>query len=110
MQFFRLDNDFYVRLPRLEKWAGSIDHEWTWLPKLAPHISLNIPKPVARGNPTDWYPCPWAIYHWLEGFPCEDNFISDECQFAYDLVYFILELRSVNILGAPRGGQTVDRT
>jgi aminoglycoside phosphotransferase (APT) family kinase protein len=102
---FRLGNDLYVRLPRLEEWAESIDHEWTWLPKLAPHISVNIPKPIARGNPTDWYPCPWAIYHWLEGSPYQDDLRSDERQVAYDLVNFILELRSINMLGAPRGGR-----
>lgn len=102
---FRLGNDLYVRLPRLEEWAESIDHEWTWLPKLTPHISVNIPKPIVRGNPTDWYPCPWAIYHWLEGSPYQEDLISDERQAAYDLVNFILELRSVNMLGAPRGGR-----
>jgi aminoglycoside phosphotransferase (APT) family kinase protein len=40
---YRLDHDLYVRLPRLGTWAESLDHEWTWLPKLDPHISLNIP-------------------------------------------------------------------
>lgn len=102
---YRLGDDLYMRLPRLEEWAESIDREWIWLPKLAPHISLNIPKPVARGKPTNWYPCPWAIYHWIEGLPYQDDLISDERQVAYDLVNFILELRSVNMLGAPRGGR-----
>ena len=102
---YRLGDDLYVRLPRLEEWAESIDNEWSWLPKLAPRISLNIPKPLARGKPTDWYPCPWAIYHWIEGSPYQDNLISDEHQTAHDLVNFILELRSVDMLGAPRGGR-----
>jgi aminoglycoside phosphotransferase (APT) family kinase protein len=102
---FRLGEEAYVRLPRLETWAESIDNEWTWLPKLAPHISLNIPKPLARGKPTNWYPCPWAVYQWIEGFPYQDDLISDERQVAYDLVNFILELRSVDRLGAPRGGR-----
>ena len=102
---YRLGDEFYIRLPRLEAWAESIDTEWTWLPKLAPHISLNIPKPLARGMPTDWYPCPWAIYYWIEGSPYHDDLISDERQVAYDLANFILELRSVDRLGAPRGGR-----
>lgn len=102
---YRLGNEFYVRLPRLETWAQSIDNEWTWLPKLAPHISLNIPKPLARGKPTNWYPCPWAVYHWREGSPYQDDLISDERQVAYDLANFILELRSIDRLGAPRGGR-----
>lgn len=102
---YRLDHDLYVRLPRLGTWAESIDREWTWLPRLAPHISLSIPKPLAQGKPTSWYPCPWAIYQWIEGFPYQDDLISDERQVAYDLVNFILELRSVDGLGAPRGGR-----
>ncbi|MFO7583612.1 MAG: phosphotransferase, partial [Anaerolineales bacterium] len=46
-----------------------------------------------------------AIYHWLEGTPYQDSLISDERQAAYDLANFILELRSIDIQGAPRGGR-----
>jgi len=102
---YRLGDKFCVRLPRLETWADGIDNEWTWLPQLAPHISLKIPKPVALGKPTNWYPCPWAIYHWIEGSPYQDNLVSDERQIIHDLVNFILELRSIDRLGAPHGGR-----
>jgi len=102
---YRLGDDLYMRLPRLEEWAESIDNEWTWLPKLAPRISLNIPKPLARGKPTDWYPCPWAILHWIEGTSYQDALINDERQTAHELVNFILELRSVDGVDAPRGGR-----
>lgn len=102
---YRLDHDLYVRIPRLGIWAESIEHELTWLPKLDPHISLNIPKPLARGKPTNWYPHAWAIYHWIEGSSYQDQLISDERQVAYDLVNFILELRSIDMLGAPHGGR-----
>lgn len=102
---YRLGDELCIRLPRLGRWAESLDVEWTWLPKLAPHISLDIPRPLARGKPTNWYPYPWAIYHWIDGVPYEDHLISDERQVTYDLVNFILELRSVGMLGAPRGGR-----
>jgi aminoglycoside phosphotransferase (APT) family kinase protein len=102
---FRLGQDLYVRLPRVGTWAEDIDREWTWLPKLAPHISLNVPKPFAKGKPTNWYPYPWAIYHWLEGTPYQNDLIGDERQVAYDLVNFILELRGADMRGAPRGGR-----
>ncbi|MBI4640163.1 MAG: aminoglycoside phosphotransferase family protein [Candidatus Tectomicrobia bacterium] len=102
---YRLDHDLYVRLPRVGKWAESIDRECTWLPRLAPHISLRIPKPLAQGKPTNWYPYSWAIYHWIEGFSYQDDLIGDERQVAYDLVNFILELRGADMLGAPRGGR-----
>lgn len=103
---YHLDPDLYVRLPRLGIWAESLEREWTWLPKLEPHISLHIPKPLARGKPTNGYPYPWVIYHWLEGDPYQDHLISDECQVASDLVNFILELQRIDMLGAPRGGRS----
>ena len=46
----RLGDDLYVRLPRLRAWEKSLDREWNWLTKLAPHISLHIPEPLARGT------------------------------------------------------------
>ena len=102
---YRLGNDLSVRLPRMETWAKSLDRERIWLPKLAPHISLKIPEPLAQGKPTSWYPCPWAIYPWIDGSPYQDDIISDERQAAHDLVNFILELRSADMLGAPHGGR-----
>jgi aminoglycoside phosphotransferase (APT) family kinase protein len=103
---YRLGNDLYVRLPRVETSAEGIDREWTWLPKLAPQISLTIPQPVAQGKPTNWYPCPWAIYRWIAGLPYGDDRISDERQAARDLANFILELRRVDVLNAPHGGRS----
>lgn len=102
---YRLGDELCARLPRLEAWAESMDNEWSWLPKLAPHISLNIPQPFARGKPADGYPCRWAIYRWIEGVPYQDGLIRDERQAAHDLAHFILELRSVDRQGAPPAGR-----
>ena len=102
---FRIGGSFYARLPRVTDWADGIDREWTWLPKLTPHISLEIPRPLARGKPADGYPYPWAIYHWIEGELYQDDRLRDECQTAIDLASFIMELRSVDMQGAPRGGR-----
>ena len=102
---YRLGDDLCVRLPRLERWADGIDNEWIWLPKLAPHISLNIPKPIALGKPAQNYPCAWAVYEWIEGTSYLEDLIHDERQAAADLVNFIVELRSVDRHGAPRGGR-----
>lgn len=102
---YRLGDDLCVRLPRLEKWADGIENEWAWLPKLAPHISLNIPKPIALGKPSQGYPCSWAIYDWIGGDSYQEDLINDERQAADDLVNFIQELRSADQAGAPRGGR-----
>ena len=102
---FRLGNDLCVRLPRMAAWAESLNDEWVWLPKLAPHISLTIPKPFAKGEPTNWFPYPWAIYHWIDGAPYQDKPIINERQIAHDLANFIFELRSIDMSDAPRGGR-----
>lgn len=102
---YRLGDDLSVRLPRVGTWADGIENEWKWLPKLTPYISLKIPKPLAWGTPTEWYPYPWAIYDWIEGSPYQDELIHDERQAAHDLADFILELRQADMAGAPRGGR-----
>lgn len=102
---YRLGDDLYVRLPRLAKWTDSLNREWQWLPRIAPHVSLAIPQLVARGKPTIVYPYPWAIYRWIKGASYQDDLISNERQAARDLANFISELRHVNMQGAPRGGR-----
>lgn len=102
---FRLGADLCVRLPRVAAWAESIEREWTWLPVLAPHLSLSIPQPLAKGKPVDGYPFSWAIYHWIEGSPYQDDLITDERQLAVDLAFFIRQLRGIDTRGAPHGGR-----
>lgn len=102
---FRLGDDRCVRLPRVAEWANGIEEEWRWLPKLAPHLSLRIPKPLARGTPTEAYPYPWAIYDWIEGTPYQEELVRDEAQVVRALANFILELRTVEMTGAPKGGR-----
>jgi aminoglycoside phosphotransferase (APT) family kinase protein len=102
---YRLGDHFCARFPLLESWARDIEKEWNWLPKLAPHLSLHIPEPVAKGQPTGEYPFPWAVYRWIEGHPYQDDLIQDERQAAADLAQFLIELRRVDAVGAPRTGR-----
>ncbi len=102
---YRLGDHLCVRLPRLEKWAPALQRELCWLPKLAPNLSLRVPEPIGPGVPADGYPFAWAIYRWIDGSPYRDDLISDESRAGEDLAGFILELRHVETLGAPRGGR-----
>lgn len=102
---YRLGEDLYVRLPRSAAWTRDIEHEWTWLPKIAPHVSLQIPEPVVKGQPTQSYPFHWALYRWIEGQSYHDDLIRDECQAAEDLANFIQELRRIDLTEAPRAGR-----
>ena len=102
---FRLGRDLYARLPLLPEWAESLEREWAWLPRLAPRLSLAIPRPLALGRPAAGYPCPWALYRWIDGRPYAADTIRDETQAALDLANFVRELRETDPAGAPRGGR-----
>lgn len=103
---YRLGQDLCVRLPLLDQWTESLQRELRWLPRLAPHLTLRIPEPIAEGEPDGSYPYPWAIFRWIEGRPYADELIDDEEQAALDLAQFVNELRSVGRDDdAPVGGR-----
>src|SRR5262249_25927143 len=97
---WRLGTDMYVRLPRVQKWAGHLENELRWLPVLAPQLSVDVPNPIAAGEPQFEYPFRWAIFSWHDG----ESFVPgivDDCQAAADLGQFVAELRRINTKGAP---------
>jgi len=102
---YRIGDRLCARLPRVPAWAEGLEREWTWLPKLVPHLSLQIPQPVGMGQPTPAYPLPWVIYAWIDGQPYADDRVDDEQQAAADLAQFVRELRRINPGGAPRAGR-----
>ena len=103
---YRLGDRLCVRLPRVREWAEDLDREWRWLPKLAPHLPLRLPEPVAKGRPAGPYPFSWAIYGWIDGRPYSDELVDDERRAAGDLARFVAELRRIDpVAGAPRGGR-----
>ncbi len=103
---YRLGPDLYARLPRLQRMVADLEHEWRWLPELAPHLPLQIPEPVAMGEPVRWFPFPWAIYRWIDGRPYDDELIGDERQAAREIAQFVLALRRIAVSGgAPSAGR-----
>ena len=102
---YRLGDHLCARLPRVQDWAQDLDKEWQWLPRLAPHLSLQTPEPVAHGHPESSYPFAWAIYRWIDGQPYADALVDDEREAARELAQFVVELRRIDPVGAPRGGR-----
>jgi aminoglycoside phosphotransferase (APT) family kinase protein len=70
---YRLGDRLCARLPRLERYAESLEREWRWLPDLAPGLTLRVPEPVSLGQPSAEYPFTWAIYRWIDGHPYADD-------------------------------------
>ena len=104
---FHLGDKMLVRLPSAEKYAAKVAKEQKWLPILAPHLSLPIPKPLHLGAISKNYPWNWSIYNWLEGESANALAINDlESQaIALDLAKFLNELQKIDITGAPVPGK-----
>lgn len=96
---FKLGSDKVVRLPRIPEVVEHVDKEFKWLPKLAPFLSVPISLPLAKGIPSDSFPWPWSIYHWLEGTHPEVGNVSE--LFVMDLVTFLRELQKIDPSDAP---------
>lgn len=64
---FHLGDDMLVRLPSATHYAGQVEKEQEWLPKLAPFLPNKIPVPLGMGAPDENYPWKWSIYLWIEG-------------------------------------------
>ena len=88
---FRLGCDMSIRLPSAEEYATQVKKEQTWLPILAPHLSISIPKPLAMGQPCKDYPFSWSVYRWIEG-DSANNLVIDDVhlqQIALQALYYI---------------------
>jgi aminoglycoside phosphotransferase (APT) family kinase protein len=99
---FRLGDELSVRLPRRKGRAEPGSKELDWLPKLAPHLPLEIPVPVAQGRPSRAYPWFWDVYTWVEG-ETEPVEAIEAVQAARDLAALVGALQRVNPAGAPQG-------
>lgn len=98
---FRLGDDKMVRLPRFERWIGQVHREQRWLPVLAPHLPLPVPKPLAQGEPAEGFPYPWSVYEWLPGEPADQAGLTDLRQVAGDLAEFLHALQAIDATGGP---------
>lgn len=98
---WRLGDELVVRLPRIRWATGQVGREATWLPRLAPHLPVAVPEPVAVGVPEHGYPYPWAVHRWIDGHGAAPGRIGDDATFARDLADVVLALHSVSTVEAP---------
>ncbi|MCR2805478.1 aminoglycoside phosphotransferase family protein [Paenibacillus soyae] len=107
---FRLGDEMTVRLPSHERYASAVEKELTWLPVFKPLLSLPIPAPIAKGEPTEEYPFPWSINSWIDGDTVTHDNIGDPNEFAEDLAGFLKELEAIDASnGIPAGIQNFHR-
>ncbi|MBC2901647.1 aminoglycoside phosphotransferase family protein [Streptomyces cupreus] len=94
---YRLGDELVVRLPRLPGGEGQILREHRWLPRLAPHLPLSVPVPLAVGEPGAGFALPWGVYRWLEG----SNDLVELADAAVELGRFVAALHKVDASGGP---------
>jgi aminoglycoside phosphotransferase (APT) family kinase protein len=102
---YRLGEDLVMRLPRRERTAVTLIKERTWLPRLAPLLTLAVPVPIAEGMPAEGYPFEWSVYRWLEGEIATAERIADLAQAATDLATFVAALQRVDPTNGPPPGE-----
>ena len=99
---FRLGDELYVRMPRIRaevpRWAiDQIQKEAEWLPRLAPHLPVEVPVVLAHGKPNADYGYDWAVYRWLNG----ETPFDGTANLARDVAAFIAALQRIGPARAP---------
>ena len=89
---YRLGTDLSIRLPRR---AAKDATEERVLKRLAPWISMDIPRMVARGVSGHGYPWTWWVVTWMHGE------LPTEPLPAEDVAAFLLSLQAVDAADAP---------
>lgn len=96
-----------ARMPKIAWAAEQARSDARWLPRLAPHLPLTVPAPVAVGEPDDAYPFPWSVVPWVPGAAVADPHDPDATPnldpavAAADLGVFVTALRAVDPTGGP---------
>ena len=101
---FRLGDTMTVRLPTAQAYVPAVHKEQTWLPRLAPHLPVPVPEPLAMGAPTAEFPWPWSIRRWIDGRPATPGRIGAPVAFARDLAAALGSLQGVDTAGGPAAG------
>jgi len=107
---FRLGDDLVLRFPlrpssgaefRAEL-LGEQDHAR----RIAAHVPLAVPQPVALGAPGEGYAGWWTVYRWIPGETADPRVIGDLDAFARDLAGFVTALHATDTGGRAWDGRT----
>ena len=102
---FRLGDNMLIRVPSALTYANKVEKEQQWLPRLAQHLFLDIPKPLAMGKPSELYPWHWSVYRWISGETLADTNEIDKFVLAKDLAEFLVSLQAIDTAGGPPSGE-----
>lgn len=98
---FHLGDDKIIRFPSQAKYAAALLKEAAYLPKLAAHLPLEVPRLLGMGKPHESYPFSWLIYQWIDGESALSASIEDLSGFAKSLAKFLVCLQQIQNEGDP---------
>lgn len=103
-RLFRLGADKLVRLPRRPSAELQVCKEHEWLPRLARHLPLDVPRPLVLGNRCAAFPWSWSVYPWIEGRAAEHRDLIGTGDAAIRLGRFVNALQAQDARFGPRPG------
>jgi len=98
---YRLGPSMVVRLPRTDWARGAFDRQARWLPVISRSVSVQVPAPIAKGEPGFGYPYEWGVHSWVPGDQVVAGSLTDEAPLAQSIASLLAELREVDTAGAP---------
>ncbi len=100
---FRVGDEVVVRFPlqpgRESERRAELVSEQDNARRLAGHVAVEIPEPLALGEPGDGYPGSWAAYRWIPGETANPDDLVSPDRFARDLAAFVGALRGIDTGG-----------
>jgi aminoglycoside phosphotransferase (APT) family kinase protein len=88
-------------MPRIHWAVGSGEKEAAWLPRIAPHVPVAVPVPLAVGQPGRGFPWTWTIAPWLPGIDAFHQPRPDPASLARDLAAFVNALHAIDAVSGP---------
>ncbi|MFI5486790.1 aminoglycoside phosphotransferase family protein [Micromonospora echinaurantiaca] len=113
---FRLGDEIVLRFPLRPRpdLRVELEREQGIARRVAAHLPLPVPEPLALGEPAEGYPGPWTAYRWIPGEPVGTRILGDPDRFARDLAGFAAALHAIDTggrswAGHGRGGPLRDK-
>jgi aminoglycoside phosphotransferase (APT) family kinase protein len=105
---FRLGDDLVARLPLRPSDApdrrDELAQEQEQARRLAAHLPLAVPEPLALGAPGAGYDGWWTVHRWIPGETASHHTIGDPGTFARELAGFVTALHAVDTGGRTWNG------
>lgn len=112
---FRLGDEIVLRFPLQPgvdpEQRDALVREQENARRIAAHVPVMVPEPLALGEPGEGYPGPWSAYRWIAGESADrtavgDSAVGDSAALAQDLAGFVRTLHGMDTDGGTWNGRS----